>query len=916
MQGRLGGSGLILLRYALCQPCPAGKFLAVGGDTACGSCGVGTFSTGVGVSTDAVCSDCAAGAYSSAAASSACALCAAGTYQPNVRQDDEADCAGCGAGKYSTAQGLADSVGCKLCAADTYSTAPALDSASKCVACAADSSSAEGSGTQSSCVCDPGFVGPNGGPCDLCGPTQYCSQGTAYSCPQFSQANRSGASALEDCLCNAGYYGYALISGTPCAYCPPHYYCPGGAVNLIQKCPYGRLAAAGSSASSACVCPDNAESGPGAYNESACTCKPGFKRVEDPSVDLFGWRCDACATGEICRGGRVSSCPANSQPPPGTITSIFDCTCLPGFYSAPVQTEDDFCRACQADRYCLGGNHSAPCPAGAQQRSPPGSYSADFCLCLNGTYGIGTATCQPCSPGKFCVLGMQQDCPQNMNSPGGSATVANCSCNAGYWGDNGGSCVACPAGTYNLIQGCHSCQTKVSSDCLSCPVGTYSAAEARNSTCDSCSPGKYQDLERQASESSCKPCGTGRYSTATGATAQGQCLLCARGRYQANAVATAAANCLECSAGSYQSASGQASCPLCAAGTFSAASRATTCSSCKSCHADAAQTVACAEGSSADASVCECKAGFFGTGLSCAACKSCHADAVQTASCAQNSASDVAACECKAGFFGTGLACSACRSCHADASQTASCAQNSATDVAVCSCNTGFFGDGAQCQACTSCGANSRQTGGCLAGSTANAVSCTCNAGYFSPSGQDCAACPEGTWGPGGPACESCGRGRYSSGLAQVSAAVCQPCPLNTYGPRAASGNQSFACLACPAQSETVGTGSVNRTQCVCAAGLVGVVTESGGACSGCEPNYYASKDRLSCLACPANTQSPSGSTEVWHCTSVAGYYVRHTKTVKLQIEVPEEDADPDVLEAYVRAAINAGDDVQVKVEL
>lgn len=83
-----------------------------------------------------------------------------------------------------------------------------------------------------------------------------------------------------------------------------------------------------------------------------------------------------------------------------------------------------------------------------------------------------------------------------------------------------------------------------------------------------------------------------------------------------------------------------------------------------------------------------------------------------------------------------------------------------------------------------------------------------------------------------------------------------------------------------------------------------------------CSPNFYASDDRKSCVACPLNTESRAGSLYIWQCTAVGGYFAKYTKTVKVQLEVPEEDGDPAALEAYVRAAIQAGDDVQVQVEL
>jgi hypothetical protein len=94
------------------------------------------------------------------------------------------------------------------------------------------------------------------------------------------------------------------------------------------------------------------------------------------------------------------------------------------------------------------------------------------------------------------------------------------------------------------------------------------------------------------------------------------------------------------------------------------------------------------------------------------------------------------------------------------------------------------------------------------------------------------------------------------------------------------------------------------------------VITETGGNCAGCDPDFYASQDRLTCLACPANTQSPAGSLAKWQCTAKAGFFARYTKTVKFVLDVPAEDADPSVMEAYVRAAVGDDEDVQVRIDL
>jgi hypothetical protein len=93
-------------------------------------------------------------------------------------------------------------------------------------------------------------------------------------------------------------------------------------------------------------------------------------------------------------------------------------------------------------------------------------------------------------------------------------------------------------------------------------------------------------------------------------------------------------------------------------------------------------------------------------------------------------------------------------------------------------------------------------------------------------------------------------------------------------------------------------------------------VTESGGGCEGCNINEYPSEDQGNCLPCPANTASPAASVGIWDCAANAGYYAKYTKTVRVEIEVPEEDADPETIRAFMLSAAGGGEDVTVKVEL
>jgi hypothetical protein len=71
-------------------------------------------------------------------------------------------CIACDAGSYSNVTGAASPNTCLPCPANTYFSGFGGASASVCQSCAAYSSSYASSKTVVSCICNPGYAGPNG----------------------------------------------------------------------------------------------------------------------------------------------------------------------------------------------------------------------------------------------------------------------------------------------------------------------------------------------------------------------------------------------------------------------------------------------------------------------------------------------------------------------------------------------------------------------------------------------------------------------------------------------------------------------------------------------------------------------------------------------------------------------------------
>lgn len=106
---------------------------------------------------------CLAGSYSHVD-SQTCTLCGRGTYSETIAAVSIATCVSCGSGKYQNETGVGSETQCRLCPNHTYNPVIGSVSLTECLACPANSRSAQGSSALTSCVCAPGYSGPNGKP--------------------------------------------------------------------------------------------------------------------------------------------------------------------------------------------------------------------------------------------------------------------------------------------------------------------------------------------------------------------------------------------------------------------------------------------------------------------------------------------------------------------------------------------------------------------------------------------------------------------------------------------------------------------------------------------------------------------------------------------------------------------------------
>jgi len=300
--------------------------------------------------------------------------------------------------------------------------------------------------------------------------------------------------------------------------------------------------------------------------------------------------------------------------------------------------------------------------------------------------------------------------------------------------------------------------------------------------------------------------------------------------------------CRLCPIGTHKHETGDQACSACPAGKYGAPARTfiaitglqTGSNNCTSCPAHSNSV----NGSSATTG-CKCNAGYTGPdGGTCVACV--------------------------AGTFKASNGSDACTQCAAGKYSAATGATSDS--CADCARDTYSSADSTQCEACPSDTVS--------AALSSKETDCKCNAGYTGPDGGTCVACVAGTFkaSNGSDACTQCAAGKYSAENGEISKTTCTDCPSNTYSPSGSGlltnctcikgytpvslGNDGVACSACVAGTFKDVNGTAECTQC--AAGEYSTAT--------------AATSVSTCIDCPSNTYSPSGSGRLTNCTCIKGY--------------------------------------------
>ena len=459
----------------------------------------------------------------------------------------------------------------------------------RCITCGVGSSSL------STCACDVGTTGPNGGPCVACPAGKY--KGSVGSAPcSWCQPGLPATADRTSCLC--GDPGKVWIdSACVCkpGFSPTAAGTAGAGSGGCEVCMAGKFKALSADLPCGpCASPEVMVPVPGA---AACGCKPGYTVPSAPAgstsplppgrsprlmyVYIYtctctctyactyhirihvgmpdgGW-CERCVAGKykMTAGSEACvACPANSHSGPGSNTPGA-CKCNAGHTPHTRRGHSGHLHACE------------PCAAGTFKPAPgPASCSA----CGGCAPGSARRDCGLANPGRCdtCPAGTWKEgagsqvcraCHDNANSPAGSTAQSACVCNAGHTAGGGfGVCSRCAAGTYKALPGpgaCAKCRANsygaisgaVSSQaCASCPTNAVAPEGSSSPDACQCKAG-YEPVFTILGVTGCQVCPPGAFSNAAD---NGRCEVCPPGKASKAEGAASALACAACAPGRYQ----------------------------------------------------------------------------------------------------------------------------------------------------------------------------------------------------------------------------------------------------------------------------------------------------------------------------------------------------------------------------
>jgi len=494
--------------------------------------------------------------------------------------------------------------------------------------------------------------------------------------------------------------------------------------------------------------------------------------------------------------------------------------------------------------------------------------------CMLALIGLSIAasehlTCQICEPGKYCFADLQYSCPSHSLSTTQSDDIADCICLHGYHKVNnldpstGFTCVECQADEYCSQNVQYDCQQHASSPPLSSSIDDCKCnAGYTGDPCTECIAGKYKTT---TADSACLSCPINTYSTTVAAVTPDTCLDC-----PAHSTSPAASDEFsDCTCNDQYEPWGLLCIPECKALSLRSEPGG-------DCLCLPGYTGADGVAPLYDTTCIACDVGYFKNEFGSSACLACpertynpNLGSIQCQACHDNSFSSqastsISSCLCEAGYEKIGSEClpcqpgfykevisdNPCQACPAGSISTG-------TAIECVTCLTGTYQHETGKTICLQCTDHSSSVDG--------SAGCECNQGHepvcesctaFLP-GTDpplltpeasCSPCRTGYYKEAvvNQACDACATGKYTINTAVTTADDCIFCGGYTQDTEAGR-----ICTACPTDSQSL-PGSTDITDCKCNIGYSG---PDGGSCLACSPGTYKPVvGSALCLNCPSGT--------------------------------------------------------------
>jgi len=288
----------------------------------------------------------------------------------------------------------------------------------------------------------------------LVGSYTDAGSGVCMPCPAGTFSSTSSATSSAVCVqCQIGTYSVrqGANSSSTCVSCPNGTFSGStGASSLsaCQSCQAGATTKIGGAVIT------------GATSLDSCVCKDGYYLHPTRKT------CDFCPVGYFCSSNKITACP--QQDPFGIGTSnagssaLEQCFCSPGYYNRPLGevvtvngVENILCQACLNDKYCPGviqadGNAAMYACPGNSKTAGRGAQSLAECVC-SASYRTqvsdrATRTFQLNATRCMCSVGADEQCPAGVGCDGGCTADTTCGTEIGV-----AKTLTCPQGYLNLV---------------------------------------------------------------------------------------------------------------------------------------------------------------------------------------------------------------------------------------------------------------------------------------------------------------------------------------------------------------------------------------------------------------------------------------------------------------------------------